>query len=43
MSFVLRSRGVGRLQRTHAARMRRADEGEWKPLLTGIEGDGERE
>jgi len=24
-------------------RMRRADEGEWKPLLTGIEGDGERE
>ena len=24
-------------------RMRQADEREWKPLLTGIEGDGERE
>jgi hypothetical protein len=24
-------------------RMRRADEAEWRPLLTGIEGDGERD
>ena len=25
-----------------APRMRRADEEDWKPFLTGVEGDGER-